>query len=292
MKKRIPLLVVAGLALAALLVSEVRREHADVSPRSLLNFIADTQRESTRLPMRVTRLSDAEEIALGDQMASRYDPRVGPPEHLNDLARQLIQRVGSSLAIRAHRKLPYRFHLIADPELINAFALPGGHIFIGAGMLNMMETEDELAAVLGHEVIHVDRYHCAERVQVEARARNLPLGGLAALPIQIFQAGYAKTQEFEADHEGVHLAVRAGYSPYGALRMQEKFDGLRERYASVQAGSPQEEAVKVAALALRDYFRSHPLPQERIARIRSLIEQNGWQNLTATKPLGKIVYKP
>lgn len=289
MKKRIPLFLVTGVALAALLISEVRRERAEVSPRSLLNFIADTQREATRLPMRLSRLSDAEEIAIGNQMAEHH----ANPSHgeIRGAAQQLVARVGASIAVRAQRKLPFRFHLIADRALMNAFALPGGHIFIGAGLLGIMETEDELAAVLGHEVIHVDRYHCAERVQVEARTRNLPLAGLATLPLQLFQAGYTKAQEFEADHEGVHLAVRAGYSPYGAIRMQEALEQLRQRDERSAAQSPQEEAVQVAAQTLRDYFRSHPLPQERIARIQSMIEQNGWQEKKQTKPLGKIVFQ-
>jgi len=243
-KKRIPLFLVLGLGLAALLVSELRREDADVSPRSLLNFIADTQREATRLPMRVTRLSDAEEIAIGDRLARGYDPHMGDPARLNDPVRQLITRVGGSVAIRAQRKLPYQFHLLPDPDMVNAFALPGGHIFIGAGLLSLMHSEDELAVVLGHEVIHVDRYHCAERVQLEARTRGVPLGGLATLPIKLFQAGYTKAQEFEADYEGVHLAVRTGYSPYGAITMQEAFDKLYQRQDSVDARTPQEEAAQ------------------------------------------------
>jgi len=292
MKKRLPLFLVLGVSLAALLVSEIRREDAEVSPRSLLNFIADTQREATRLPMRATRLSDAEEIAIGDRMADAYDARMGDPARLSDPARQLVQRVGSSVAIRAQRKLPYQFHLISDPELINAFALPGGHIFIGAGLLSLMHSEDELAAVLGHEVIHVDRYHCAERVQWEASTRRVPLAGLATLPVRLFQAGYTKTQEFEADQEGVYLAVRAGYSPYGAISIQEVFDTLRGRYESAAAASPQEEMAQVAAMVLRDYFRSHPLPQERIARLRTLIQQNGWEEKRAMKPLGKISFAP
>ena len=125
-----------------------------------------------------------------------------------------------------------------------------------------METEDQLAAVLGHEIEHVDLYHCAERVQVEARARKIPLGELISLPVMIFQAGYTKNQELESDREGVWLAVRAGYSPYGAIRMFEEFEELRATYV-IRAKNPSQELSQVTVEMLRDYFRSHPLPDER-----------------------------
>lgn len=286
MRKRIPLLVVLAVGLAALAVSEWRKEKAEVSPRSLLNFLADTQREITRLPMRATRLSDAEEIAIGDRMARSHYDWIGSSQEQSDPTQQYITRVGERVAIRAHRKLPYRFHFINDPDLVNAFALPGGHIFVGGGLLALMKTEDELAAVLGHEIIHVDRYHCAERVQIEARVRKVPLGALASLPVRLFQAGYTKAQEFEADHEGVHLMVRASYSPLGAISLQKTFDNLRSKHDRREPRSPQEELSQVARQVLQDYFRSHPLPQERIARIEALIRQNGWENKTKTIPLG------
>jgi beta-barrel assembly-enhancing protease len=105
--------------------------------------------------------------------------------------------VGASLAAHAHRNLPYRFHLLPDPGMVNAFSLPGGHIFIGEGMLDLMTTEDQLANVLGHEIEHVDHYHCAERVQVEARLRDVQLGvvgALVQLPLELWEAGYNKTE--------------------------------------------------------------------------------------------------
>ena len=87
-----------------------------------------------------------------------------------------------------------------------------------------MTSEDELAAVLAHEIEHVDHYHCAERVQIEARLRNLQLGMVGAIvqiPLQAWEAGYNKDEEFEADREGIRLAVLGGYSPYGAVALFE-----------------------------------------------------------------------
>ena len=264
-----------------MVTAEVRRADAPVGPQALLNFIADVQREASRVPFRLTRLSDAEEIRVGDNLAQEATGELGNGQ--GEVA-AYIQEVGAKVAARAGRKLPYRFHYIPRGEFVNAFAIPGGHIFVGQGLLKQMTSEDQLASVLGHEIEHVDLYHCAERLQVEAHTRNIPLGGLVQLPIELFRAGYSKTQEFEADREGTWLAVRAGYSPYGAVRMFEKFEELR-RTQIERAGTPQKELSNVALEILRGYFRSHPLPAERIEQIRKLIAQQGWEKQTTEKPL-------
>src|SRR5262249_33159630 len=158
----------------------------------------------------------------------------------------------------------------------NAFALPGGHIFFGAGLLEFMDSEDELASVLAHEIEHVDHYHCAERAQTEATLRKLPLGELVALPIELFEAGYTKEQEAEADREGLMLMASRGYSPTGALRLFEVFD--RARSQTVQPDSnPQQEVARVVIEGLGGYFRSHPLPAERAAEVRRLIAEQNWK---------------
>src|SRR5262249_35048767 len=150
----------------------------------------------TRMPTQFTRLSDAEEIQIGDELARYYVNSAEDERHIeNDDIQNYIAEVGKPLADRAHRRLPYRFHYIADRNMINAFALPGGHVFVGGGLLALMDSEDQLAAVLGHEIEHVDHYHCADRMQREQAMRKLPLGGLVAIPIEVFAAGYSKDQE-------------------------------------------------------------------------------------------------
>lgn len=277
-------LVVAG----ALALSQARQADAPASPDAVLHFIGGTERELSRIFFEATRLSDAEEIQIGDQMSGQARMSAGVPESpaQNEVA-AYVERVGRQVAARAHRQLPYRFHYIPDPSFVNAFALPGGHVYIGAGLLAMMDTEDQLAAVLGHEVGHIDRFHCAERVQIEARTRGIGLGvigQLAQIPMVLFQAGYSKEQELEADRVGLELAVRASYSPYGAVRLFEKFQ-QRERRSTAPASSPQEEAARVAAGTLGGYFRSHPYADERLVQMRRLISQHGWETLMSEKPL-------
>ena len=294
MKRYAIFAAVVTVGVAALVWSERHPLDVQVNPASFLYFIADSEWELTRLPMAATRLSDEEEIDIGNRMAANNSWLVNESNQTPDQKKQArvvaeyIRHVGARVAARATRKLPYRFHYIPQMDFVNAFALPGGHVYIGAGLVAQMDSEDELAAVLGHEIEHIDHYHCAERAQTEAHLRRFPLGEFAMIPAAIFEAGYSKDQELEADREGTQLAVWAGYSPLGAMRMFETFDRLYREYVR-HAESPQEELSNVAVQTLEGYFRSHPLPSERIEQIRKLIGDNNWGNLNQERDL-KVAY--
>ena len=287
MKRWAILATIVAFGVFVLVLSEKPRPGVDVGPRSMLNFVADTFHEMAHVPAAVTPLSDQEEIRIGDELASGYEAR--RPWRVNQTQQEprieaYVKLVGMRVAGRADRKLPYRFHYLPDPNFVNAFALPGGHVFIGEGLMRLMDSEDELANILGHEVEHIDRRHCAERVQLEMRVRKLPLGELIALPIQLFEAGYSKAQELEADRRGTALAVWAGYSPLGAIRMFEAFARLHHEYTS-PARTPRQELSQVARESLEGYFRSHPPPAERIEQIRRMIADNHWESLTKERPI-------
>jgi beta-barrel assembly-enhancing protease len=280
MKRWILLTGIVGLGVAAVVVSERRKVDVPASPAALLYLVADTEQELTRMPVNFTRMSDAEEIRIGDELATMYGSPQGERNPKSDTVtvERYLTQVGGQLASRAHRRLPYRFHYIPNPYMINAFALPGGHVYVGGGLLALMDSEDELAAVLGHEIEHIDHYHCAERAQQEQALRHIPLGGLVAIPVAVFEAGYSKDQELEADREGTRLAVEAGYSANGAIRMFEAFDRLFRQYQvqDRRPATPQDELSRVAEQTLEGYFRSHPLPSERIAQVQKMIASEGW----------------
>ncbi len=265
------------LGLAAIWVSERRKVDVAPGPAALLYLVADTEQELTRMPVRFTRMSDEEEIGTGDELAKAYSWN-GSAESFPEFkeVEAYLTKVGARLAPQAHRKLPYKFHYLPDRSLVNAFALPGGHVFVGGGLLAQMDSEDELAAVMGHEIEHIDHYHCAERVQREQALRRIPLGRLIEMPVEVFEAGYSKDQELEADREGTRLAVEAGYSANGAIRMFEAFQRLYQEYQA-RAKTPQEELSDVAQQTIAGYFRSHPLPSERIEQINRLIASEHWE---------------
>ena len=286
MKRGGVFVVVLFAAVTALYFSQRRREVTPVSANAVVAIAADAQRDLSRAPMRLTRLSDDEEIAIGKQLAEQYSvkwEKMRPEEQALD---SYVQRVGNSVDSHAHRHLPYSFHLVPDRSMINAFSLPGGPVYIGEGLLEMMMSEDELAAVLGHEIEHIDHYHCAERVQIEARLRNLNLGIVGAIvqiPLTVWEAGYNKDEELEADREGVRLAVLSGYSPYGAVSLFERLSKLNNEYI-IHAQTPEEELSQLAIQSLEGYFRSHPLPSERLAQANRLIVQEGWQDRKTQRP--------
>jgi beta-barrel assembly-enhancing protease len=292
MKRAAAFVVVLLVGVAGLYFSQRRHDPTPVSANAIVAMVADAQRDLSRTPMRLTRLSDAEEIAVGKQLAAGYSistEKLSPEQQALD---SYVQQVGNAVSGNAHRRLPYSFHLVPDHGMINAFSLPGGPVYVGEGMLDLMTSEDELAAVIGHEVEHIDHYHCAERVQIEARLRNLQLGIVGAIlqiPVQVWEAGYNKDEELEADREGIRLAVLGGYSPYGAVTMFERFSKLRSEYV-VHARNPEEELTQLAIQSLQGYFRSHPLPSERLAQANTLIAQEGWQDRKTQKPF-RIEYE-
>jgi predicted Zn-dependent protease len=291
MKQAIAFLLVVVVGGAALYYSQLRKP-TPTSSNAVVNVVADAQRDITRVPNRLMRISDEEEIRIGNELANRHITDFATLSPEGQATQIYVSQVGIKLVVHAHRKLPYEFHLVPDPNLVNAFALPGGHVFIGQGMLDLMTSEDELASVLGHELEHIDHYHCAERVQVEAKLRKLRLGvvsELVQLPIEIWQAGYSKDEELEADREGTMLAVQANYSPYGALKMFEKFARLESEYV-VHASTPQQELSQLAIESISGYFRSHPLTSERIAQINALIAEHHWQDRKELKPF-RIEYE-
>src|SRR5260370_40254904 len=155
MKRRLFLLVIVPGCGVALFLAEGQKAQTQVGPQAVLGLIAETEQERRRVPARLTRISDEEETCIGDEMAQRYLDEINVQAKNNKdgddhLVQAYVERVGMRVSVYAHRKLPYRFHYIPDRNLINAFALPGGHVFVGRGMLDLMTTEDQLASVFGH----------------------------------------------------------------------------------------------------------------------------------------------
>ena len=289
----IPLFVVVLAISAAALYYAQRRENAShVSVNAILELAADAQRDLARVPMRLTRISDEEEIDIGKKLSAQYVAVDEPLSAEQTALEAYVRRVGGRVAAHAHRALPYEFHLIPDSNLINAFALPGGPVYIGEGMTQLMLTEDELANVLGHEVEHIDHYHCVERFQIELKLKRLNLQGVGAvlqLPLSLWEAGYHKDEELEADREGIFLAVQSGYSPYGAVKTFERFAMLHKEYV-IHAETPEEELSELAIQSLGGYFRTHPLPSERLEQANRIIAEQHWQLRTEQRPF-RIEYE-
>jgi len=276
MKRILTLAAILLIAGASLYFVERRPRHDVVTPNAVVDATADWERDLTLVPADMTRISDDEEIRIGNELAMQYQGANAPSDPDSQALARYVDQVGKRVSAQAHRTMPWQFHVVADPNLINACALPGGHVFIGRGLLDQMRSEDELAFVLGHEIEHIDHYHAVERVQWEAQLHHFDLDGVAAIvqiSMSVWQAGYSKDEEFEADREGLRLAVAVGYSPQGALKMLERFKRLDDEYV-LHAATPVDELGQVAIEGLGAYFRSHPLPSERLAQVNEIIAQD------------------
>jgi len=281
------LLLIAGLA--GIWALQRKQASTEVTPRPLLYLVADTQRELERIPLELTRVRVEEENQIGEELArscgltpaNTKDPEVN---RIRDYVNEAGHRVTGGVK---RPGIHYRFHYNPSESFVNAAALPGGQIVIGKGLLQLLESEDELAAILGHEIAHVDQRHAIGRLQYELQSRKLGLGGLyqlGSIGVKLFQAGYTKEQELEADREGLRLAVAAGYSAGGAIEAMKRLERLSQS-AGTPATSPVEEIARVPVQALREYFRSHPPARERITAFEDEIAANGWKIDAARRPL-------
>jgi predicted Zn-dependent protease len=194
------------------------------------------------------------------------------------------------MAVSSHvqrQAIRYHFYLRNDRNFVNAFALPGGQIVVGRGLLELIENEDELAVVLGHEIAHVDNRHAIARLQYELASRKIGLREIYQLgkpAVEIFEAGYTKEEELEADRVGLSFAVAAGYSASGGVSLMKRFEQLEPNNAR-RANSPVEEFAQVPFDALQEYFRMHPSAVERIAAMQTEITARGYDTSQKTRPL-------
>ena len=215
---------------------------------------------------------DAEqEIALGLQAAPRLAARYGGPEP-DPEAQALVDRVGERIVARtAAGETPYRFefHVLDDEATLNAFALPGGQVFLTMGLLRSFETEGQLAGVLAHEIGHVIGRHGAEQLAKRQLAQGLAgaaaiatydperpgtaaTGAIAAAVAQLVDMRFSREDELEADGLGVRLLEGAGYDPAGLLQALE--------------------VLSAASRGVPEFFSTHPNPTDRADRLRAAIE--------------------
>ncbi len=213
-------------------------------------------------------ISTQQEIDMGRQYAAEINRQLPVVEdaainrYINELGRQIQRQPGT-------RDLPYTFYVV-NIEQVNAFAIPGGHIYINRGLIERSESLAELAGVVGHEIGHVEARHGVEQMQRMQAANagyavaTILLGhepeGAAGAAVEVgataYFAHHSREDELEADSVGVRLVRDVGIDPAGIVSFFQKLLEDRERQPSV----------------LEQWFSTHPLTEERIERVRSLID--------------------
>lgn len=220
-------------------------------------------------------VSEDWELQVGAQQYLPLRQAQGGDYVVDPAVEAYVQSVGRRLAAQSDRKLPYEFHVIND-STPNAWALPGGKISINRGLLVRLKSEAELAAVLGHEIVHAAARHGAKG---QTREIGLQLGVLSAsllgaregygqqaqilssVGAQIVNSQYGQGAELESDRYGMNYMARAGYDPQGAVELQRTFVELSKGQRSD---------------ALTRLFASHPPSAKRVA-----------ENIRTAESLGK-----
>ncbi len=192
-------------------------------------------------------ITDAEEVRAGQILAEQFAQSEGMrPTPQTTKIDEYLQAVGDKVAAHAQRKLPYRFRFDPSPAFKSAVGLPGGQIFVGGGILAYMDTEDQLAIVLGHEIEHIALNQCHDRLSKILAEQHLSADKLQKLKVDDFLPGYGHDNELAADREGVKLAMQAGYSPKAAIRLLRMYVILGQQmpHTEVEAQKSLEERIR------------------------------------------------
>ena len=210
-----------------------------------------------------------QEIQMGASYAAEINSKL-PLVHDPDV-NAYLNRLGDSLArVADARNLEWHFYVV-DSKEVNAFAVPGGYVYVNRGLIERFNKMDQLASVLGHEIGHVTQRHSIKQ-QAKAQGTSLGVtlgcvltgicnapgvGGLVNVGAGAMMAGFSRSDEAEADRVGLDYVVRAGIDPRG---MPETFEILMAERKERPEG-------------LESFFLTHPLEEDRIRQARALIAQ-------------------
>jgi beta-barrel assembly-enhancing protease len=249
-----------------------------VAAIALIGYYCQSQVNPVTGEKQHVALSVDQEKVLGLQAAPEMAAQMGGEVNPSDPDAQRVAAVGARVVQRSNAaRSPYAdsfdFHLLSDPETVNAFALPGGQIFVTVGLLRRLQTEGQLAGVLGHEAGHVVHRHAAEQMAKGQLGQLLgAAAGVAAddgsgsgrnaqvvamMVNQVVQLRYGRKDESEADRYGVDAMAEAGFDPRAML---EVLQILKE---ASQGPRPPE------------FLSSHPLPETRIQELAEYLKQKG-----------------
>ena len=217
-------------------------------------------------------LSPEQEVVIGQQGRQDVITQMGglhPSSALQAYIAQIGQQVLNQ-SQASQSSYPFEFHLLDAPDTINAFALPGGQIFVTTGLLKALDTESQLAGVLGHEIGHVVARHGAEHLArqqlgailvnaVGIAASDERQGGQQAAAIaqavnQIVGLNYSREDELESDRLGFEFMIAANYNPEGIVELMQVFESAESQ------GRPPE------------FLSTHPDPGNRVSRLQNIIQ--------------------
>jgi predicted Zn-dependent protease len=233
-----------------------------------------------------------QEIRLGLESAPQMASKMGGEVNETDPRKVVVVDMGQHLVDNTiAKKSPwkFKFHLLADNETVNAFALPGGQIFITLGLYNKLQNEAQLAGVLGHEMGHVIERHTAEQMAKDQLGKSLVIAAgtaasddnsqtpymIAGFVNQMIQLRYGRKDESEADEWGLQLMSQAGYDPIEMVKVMEvlKAAGGNGHTLEIFQTHPNPD---LRISQIQEYLRTHP-PAPGLKKGSALIQTDGFQ---------------
>ena len=215
-------------------------------------------------------MSEAQEIQLGQEMDAQVKREMGVYEDA-DLQRYVAD-IGMRLARASERpNLPWHFTVVDEPA-VNAFALPGGYIYITRGILPFLNDEEQMAGVLGHEIGHVTARHSAQQYTKATSAgvgltllsifvpEARPLQGAAETALGVLFLKYGRDDELQADRLGTQYTAKSGWDPRGVGGMLRTLERL--------------DAASGSSKGVPNWLSTHPSPADRVQKVMAFIESN------------------
>jgi predicted Zn-dependent protease len=250
--------ILVGLALAAF---------------ALISYFASSEYNPVTDETQRVAITPEQEIALGLQAVPEMTQQFGGQD-ADPQAQALVDEVCGQLISQSRAgevDWPYECHLLGDPETINAFALPGGQVFITRALFDRLQTRGQLAGVLGHEIAHVVARHSAQQIAKQQLTQGLTgaaviaaydpndprsqgAAQVALLIGQLVNMRFGREDELQSDNLGVQFMADAGYDPRSMLRVMEILAEAN------QGAAPPE------------FFSTHPNPENRLQRIQEAID--------------------
>ncbi len=232
-------------------------------------------------------ISEEKEIRIGEEAAKQVKEEYGYYDDLPGL-NQYVSSVGEKLVAQSGRsELIFHFQVLNTP-VINAFALPGGYVYITRGIMARLNAEDDLASVLGHEITHVAARHSAAAISKAYAAQTTMIlasilvpgainnfGDLTNIALNLAFLGYSRSNEAQADEYGITYMIKAGYNPQGAVDTFLMFKSLEEKEPG----------------RMERFLLSHPPTAQRLAYARSRLEEvRKTDPALVSEPLRRDVY--
>ncbi len=251
--------IIAALAIAAI---------------SLITYFGSTVYNPITNEKQHISMTVSQEIALGFQAAPQMVAGYGGLDR-DSQVQAAVDRIGRSIVDRSDAgksEYKFTFNPLADPQTVNAFALPGGPVFITDGLLKLLKSEAEVAAVLAHEIGHVVARHSAQQIAKAQLTQGLTgaaviasydpnnpastnTAAVAALIGELVNLKFSRNDELEADQLGLRFMYQAGYDPRAMIKVMQALE------QASQGNAPP------------DFFATHPNSQRRLELIQAAIDK-------------------